>query len=58
MSVQDQIHMVAIIEIPISKENMIILSREQGAITVQLLSSKTRVLTLCFGVFVEYSKCV
>lgn len=38
--------MVAIIEIPISKENMIILSREQGAITVQLLSSKTRVLTI------------
>lgn len=28
MSVQDQIHMVAVIEIPISKENMIILSRE------------------------------
>lgn len=32
MSVQDQIHMVAVIEIPISEENMIILSREQGAI--------------------------
>lgn len=27
MSVQDQIHMVAVMEIPISAENMIILSR-------------------------------
>lgn len=37
MSVQDQIHMVAVIGIPISEENMILLSREQGAIIVQLL---------------------
>lgn len=66
MSVQDQIHMVAVIEIPISEENVIILSREQGAIILQLLFKKkkryisfskmteTSIPTLGLGVFEEY----